>query len=83
MCTKVLNWRLVSYVEVNNMFYEEQAGYRLVYSTIDYIFILQSVESNKRLGITLILRLHRSGTLAKDVSIAFYLSFFLFVSLLF
>ncbi len=54
------------------MFYEEQAGYRSVYSTIDYIFILQSVESNKRLGITIILRLHRSGTLAKDISIAFY-----------
>ncbi len=40
--TKVLNWRLVSYVELN-MFYEEQAGYRSGYSTIDNIFILQSV----------------------------------------
>uniref|UniRef100_A0A672KW72 Reverse transcriptase domain-containing protein n=1 Tax=Sinocyclocheilus grahami TaxID=75366 RepID=A0A672KW72_SINGR len=41
--TKVLNRRLVSYVEVNNMFYEEQAGYRSDYSTIENIFILQSV----------------------------------------
>ncbi len=43
ICTKVLNWRLLSYVELNNMFYEEQAGYRSGYSTIDNIFILQSV----------------------------------------
>lgn len=37
ICTKVLNWRLLSYVELN-MFYEEQAGYCSGYSTIDNIF---------------------------------------------
>uniref|UniRef100_A0A8C2PXD3 Reverse transcriptase domain-containing protein n=1 Tax=Cyprinus carpio TaxID=7962 RepID=A0A8C2PXD3_CYPCA len=40
--TKVLNGRLVS-LEVNNMFYEEKAGYISGYSTMDIIFILQSV----------------------------------------
>uniref|UniRef100_A0A8C1LN31 Reverse transcriptase domain-containing protein n=1 Tax=Cyprinus carpio TaxID=7962 RepID=A0A8C1LN31_CYPCA len=41
--TKILNTRLVHYAEMNNILFEEQAGYRSGYSTIDNIFILQSM----------------------------------------
>lgn len=41
--TKLLNKRLVTWAGNNNLLYEEQAGYRAGYSTVDQIFVLQSV----------------------------------------
>lgn len=41
--TKIINKRLVSWAENQGLKYEEQAGYRQGYSTVDQVFVLQSV----------------------------------------
>jgi len=41
--TKLLNNRLVEYAEAENMQAEEQAAYRKGYSTVDQIYVLQSL----------------------------------------
>ena len=40
---KVINNRLVKFAESNSLQYEEQAAYRKGYSTIDQIFVLQTL----------------------------------------
>ena len=41
--TKILNNRLVSWADVNEKMYDVQAGFRKGKSTIDHIFVLQSL----------------------------------------
>lgn len=41
--SKVINTRLIQWAESNNLQHEEQAGYKKGYSTVDQIFILQSL----------------------------------------
>ena len=41
--TKILNKRLVKWAEANGQYYEEQAGYRDGYSTIDHMFTLYTL----------------------------------------
>ena len=41
--TAVLNERVVTFIESNNMLGEEHAGFRAGYSTLDHIFTLHSI----------------------------------------
>ena len=41
--TAILNARVVTFIESNNLLGEEQAGFRAGYSTLDHIFTLHSI----------------------------------------
>ena len=43
MFTSILNLRLTKYLETNEIFNENQAGYWKDYSTVDHIFVLNSL----------------------------------------
>ena len=43
LLTSVLNNRIISFIERNNILEEEQAGFRPGYSTADYIFTLKLI----------------------------------------
>ena len=43
LLTSVLNNRIISFIERNNILREEQAGFRPGYSTADHIFTLKSI----------------------------------------
>ena len=48
--TKILNKRLIKWANDHNAQHGEQAGYKKDYSTIDNIFVLQSIIQNIQAG---------------------------------
>ena len=45
--TKILNWGLTNYVRRENIIVEEQAGFRAGYATVDNVFVIESILSER------------------------------------